>query len=213
MGLKVTMIKIDPYVNIDAGTMAPTEHGEVFVLADGGEVDLDLGNYERYLNISLTRQHSITTGKMYMQVIERERAGHYLGRTVQLIPHITDAIQDWIEMTAKIPVDNTSQVPDVCVIELGGTIGDIENALFVEALRQLRRTAGKDNFLHTHVSLVPVINGEQKTKPTQQTIRAILSTGLNPDLVRPLSQKAFAELTNSQPRLLAGARTSSRLQL
>ncbi len=121
---------------------------------------------------------------MFLHVIERERVGDYLGRTVQLIPHLTDAIQDWIKRTARISVDKTTQVPDVCVIELGGPIGDIENAPFVEALRQLRRKAGKGNFFHTHVSLVPVINGEQKTKPTQQTIRAVLSTGLNPDLVR-----------------------------
>lgn len=183
MGLKVTMIKIDPYMNVDAGTMAPTEHGEVFVLDDGGEVDLDLGNYERYIGITLTRDNNITTGKVYKHVIERERRGDYLGRTVQVTPHLTDAIQDWIEQAARIPVDETKEEPDICVIELGGTVGDIENAPFIEALRQLRRRAGKDNFLHTHVSLVPVINGEQKTKPTQQAIRDVRSTGLNPDLV------------------------------
>lgn len=183
MGMKVTMIKIDPYMNVDAGTMAPTEHGEVFVLDDGGEVDLDLGNYERYLGITLTRDNNITTGKVYQYVIERERRGDYLGRTVQVIPHVTDAIQDWIEQAARTPVDETEEEPDICVIELGGTVGDIENTPFVEALRQLRRRAGKDSFLHIHVSLVPVINGEQKTKPTQQAIRDVRSTGLNPDLV------------------------------
>lgn len=177
------MIKIDPYMNVDAGTMAPTEHGEVFVLDDGGEVDLDLGNYERYIGITLTRDNNITTGKIYQHVIEQERRGDYLGRTVQVVPHLTDAIRNWIERVATIPSDETKEEPDICVIELGGTVGDIENAPFVEGMRQLRRTAGKHNFLHIHVSLVPVINGEQKTKPTQQAIRDARSLGLNPDLV------------------------------
>ncbi|KAH7308455.1 CTP synthase [Stachybotrys elegans] len=183
MGLAVTMIKIDPYMNIDAGTMAPTEHGEVFVLGDGGEVDLDLGNYERYLNITLTRDHNLTTGKIYQHVIQQERAGYYLGQTVQIIPHLTNAIESWITRIAKIPVDETGAEPDVCVIELGGTIGDIENAPFVEALKQLRMRAGVDNFLHIHVSFIPVVNGEQKTKPTQHTIRVVRSAGLHPDLI------------------------------
>ncbi|KAE8454040.1 CTP synthase ura7 [Mollisiaceae sp. DMI_Dod_QoI] len=183
MGLKVTMIKIDPYMNVDAGTMAPTEHGEVFVLDDGGETDLDLGNYERYLNITLTRDNNITTGKIYQHVIERERRGDYLGKTVQIVPHLTDALQDWIERVAKIPVDDTREVPDVCVIELGGTAGDIENAPFIEALRQFRRRVGTGNFLHIHVSMIPVINDEQKTKPTQQAIKDIRSIGLHPDLI------------------------------
>ncbi|KFY85928.1 hypothetical protein V500_08018 [Pseudogymnoascus sp. VKM F-4518 (FW-2643)] len=183
IGLKVTSIKIDPYMNVDAGTMAPTEHGEVFVLDDGGEVDLDLGNYERYLNITLTRENNITTGKIYQHVIERERRGDYLGRTVQVVPHLTDAIQDWIERVARVPVDDTNEAPDVCIIELGGTVGDIESAPFIEAMRQLRRRAGKDNFLQIHVSLVPVIQGEQKTKPTQAAIKDARSAGLSPDLI------------------------------
>ncbi|KAI5849066.1 putative CTP synthase 1 [Tricharina praecox] len=170
-------------MNVDAGTMAPTEHGECFVLSDGGEVDLDLGNYERYLNITLTRENNITTGKVYQQVIERERRGDYLGKTVQVVPHLTDAIQDWIERVAQVPVDETGEKPDVCIIELGGTVGDIESAPFIEALRQLRRRAGKDNFMQIHVSLVPVISGEQKTKPTQAAIRDVRSAGLSPDLI------------------------------
>lgn len=177
------MIKIDPYMNVDAGTMAPAEHGECFVLADGGEVDLDLGNYERYLNVTLTSEHSITTGKIYDHVIKRERKGDYLGKTVQVIPHLTDAIQEWIQRVASIPVDETCEAPDVCVIELGGTVGDIENAPFVEALCQLKRRAGKCDYLHIHVSLIPILHGEQKTKPTQQAIRTVRSAGLNPDLV------------------------------
>ncbi|KAG0313395.1 CTP synthase ura7, partial [Podila horticola] len=138
MGLKVTSIKIDPYLNIDAGTLSPLDHGEVFVLNDGGEVDLDLGNYERYLDVTLTRSNNITTGKIYRDVIERERKGDYLGKTVQVVPHITDAIQDWVERVATIPVDDSGEEPDVCIIELGGTVGDIESAPFVEAMRQFQ---------------------------------------------------------------------------
>ncbi|KAF2270065.1 CTP synthase-like protein [Lojkania enalia] len=163
--------------------MNPKEHGEVFVLSDGGEVDLDLGNYERYLNITLTRENNITTGKIYQHVIERERRGDYLGKTVQVVPHITDAIQEWIERVATIPVDDTNEKPDVCIIELGGTVGDIESMPFVEAMTSLRRRAGKNNFLQIHVSYVPVIHGEQKTKPTQQAIKAVRSAGLIPDLI------------------------------
>jgi CTP synthase len=158
-------------------------HGEVFVLSDGGEVDLDLGNYERYLNITLTRDNNITTGKIYQHVIERERKGDYLGKTVQVVPHITDAIQEWIQKVARIPVDDTGEEPDVCIIELGGTVGDIESMPFIEAMSQLRRRAGKNNFMQIHVSYVPVIHGEQKTKPTQQAIKAVRSNGLIPDLV------------------------------
>jgi len=117
-GLKVTAIKIDPYMNIDAGTMRPTEHGEVYVLNDGGEVDLDLGNYERYLNVTLSRDNNITTGKIYREVIEKERKGEYLGKTVQIVPHVTNAIQDWIERVSKIPVDETGEQPDVCIVEV-----------------------------------------------------------------------------------------------
>jgi CTP synthase len=183
LGLRVTSIKIDPYLNIDAGTMSPLEHGECFVLDDGGEVDLDLGNYERYLGISLTRDHNITTGKIYSTVIERERKGDYLGKTVQVVPHITNAIQDWIERVSKIPVDNSGLEPDICIIELGGTVGDIESAPFVEALRQFQFRVGHENFALIHVSLVPVIHGEQKTKPTQAAIKDLRSLGLMPDMI------------------------------
>ncbi|KAF5931427.1 hypothetical protein HYC85_032300 [Camellia sinensis] len=136
-GLRVTSIKIDPYLNTDAGTMSPFEHGEVFVLDDGGEVDLDLGNYERFLDVTLTRENNITTGKIYQSVLDKERRGDYLGKTVQVVPHITDAIKNWIEMVSAIPVDGKEGPADVCVIELGGTVGDIESMPFIEALRQL----------------------------------------------------------------------------
>ncbi|KAL8898284.1 MAG: hypothetical protein Q9192_002148 [Flavoplaca navasiana] len=183
IGLKVTAIKIDPYLNRDAGLLGPLEHGECFVLDDGGEVDLDLGNYERYLNITLTGDNNITLGKMFQHVLDRERKGEYLGKTVQIVPHLTDFIQDWIERVAQIPVDSTRERPDVCIIELGGTVGDIESAPLIEALRCLRRRVGEKNFLHCHVSLVPVINTEQKTKPTQAAIRDVRSVGLSPDII------------------------------
>ncbi|KAH9795350.1 CTP synthase [Citrus sinensis] len=166
-GLRVTCIKIDPYLNTDAGTMSPFEHGEVFVLDDGGEVDLDLGNYERFMDIKLTRDNNITTGKIYQasvgSVIDKERKGDYLGKTVQVVPHITDEIQDWIERVAMIPVDGKEGPVDVCVIELGGTIGDIESMPFIEALGQFSYRVGPGNFCLIHVSLVPVLNvvGEQ----------------------------------------------------
>ena len=174
-------------------------HGECFVLDDGGEVDLDLGNYERYLNITLTRDNNITTGKIYQHVIEKERRGDYLGHTVQVVPHIVDAIQDWVERVAKIPVDGTGEEPDVCIIELGGTVGDIESMPFVEAMTQLRARAGRDNFMQIHVSYVPMVHGEQKTKPTQMAIKAVRSAGLIPDLIacrceKPLDAGAHAKI-------------------
>ncbi|KAF2156715.1 CTP synthase [Myriangium duriaei CBS 260.36] len=199
LGLKVSSIKIDPYLNVDAGTMNPKEHGEVFVLDDGGEVDLDLGNYERYLNITLTRENNITTGKIYAHVIEKERRGDYLGHTVQVVPHVIEAIEDWVERVAKVPVDDTGEEPDVCIIELGGTVGDIESMPFVEAMTQLRVRAGRDNFMQIHVSYVPMVHGEQKTKPTQMAIKAVRSAGLVPDLIAcrcesPLDQGAMDKI-------------------
>jgi len=188
-GLKITHIKIDPYINIDAGVLSPYEHGEVFVLDDGGEADLDLGNYERFGELRLTRDHNITTGKVYQQVIARERKGDYLGKTVQVVPHITDAIQNWIERVAAIPVDSSKQTPDVCIIELGGTVGDIESMVFLEALRQFRYRVGSDNFCQLHVSLVPDVGSEQKSKPTQHSIRELRAAGLSADIMICRSEK------------------------
>jgi len=184
-GLSVTSVKRDPYLNCDAGTMSPFEHGEVYVLDDGGEVDLDLGNYERFLDISLTKDNNITTGKVYQAVIERERRGDYLGKTVQVIPHITNEIQEWIERVANISSDGSGEIPDACVIELGGTVGDIESAPFVEALRQFQFRVGEDNICFVHVSLVPVMGpvGEQKTKPTQHTVKELRGLGIIPDIL------------------------------
>ena len=185
MGFRCTSIKIDPYLNIDAGTMSPFEHGEVFVLDDGGEADLDLGNYERFLDITLTKDHNLTTGKVYRHVIEKERRGDYLGKTVQVVPHITNAIQDWIERVAHVPVDGSGVRPDVCIIELGGTVGDIESSPFVEALRQFQFSVGSQNMASIHVSLVPVLGvvGEQKTKPTQHSVQVLRSLGIYPTML------------------------------
>ena len=184
-GLRVTSLKIDPYLNSDAGTMSPFEHGEVFVLDDGGEVDLDLGNYERFLDINLGRDNNLTTGKIYSKVIEAERRGDYLGKTVQVIPHVTDAVQDWLEEVAHRPADGTEKAPDACIIELGGTVGDIESAPYIEALRQFQFRVGRENITFVHVSLVPVMGpvGEQKTKPTQHTVKELRGLGITPDIL------------------------------
>ncbi|XP_071043293.1 CTP synthase 1 isoform X1 [Parasteatoda tepidariorum] len=183
-GYEVTAIKIDPYINIDAGTFSPYEHGEVFVLDDGGEVDLDLGNYERFMDINLFRDNNITTGKIYQSVINRERKGEFLGKTVQVVPHITDAIQEWVERVALKPV-SSGGIPEICIIELGGTIGDIEGMPFVEAFRQFQFRVKKENFCCVHVSLVPQpkSTGEHKSKPTQASVRELRGLGLSPDLI------------------------------
>ena len=177
-GIKVTALKIDPYLNYDAGTMNPYQHGEVFVLDDGSEVDLDLGNYERYLDKSLTGDNNLTTGKIYKEVIERERRGEYLGNTVQIIPHITNEIKRRIKKVAA------SDDLDVVVIEVGGTVGDIESMPFLEAVRQLRREEfGK--VLVGHVTLIPSVgsNEELKTKPTQHSVKTLREIGIQPDII------------------------------
>ena len=199
-GLRVTSIKIDPYLNSDAGTMSPFEHGEVFVLDDGGEVDLDLGNYERFLDINLSKDNNLTTGKIYAKVIEAERRGDYLGKTVQVIPHITDAVQDWIEDVAARPADGSDKTPDACIIELGGTVGDIESSPYVEALRQFQFRVGRENVTFVHVSLVPVMGpvGEQKTKPTQHTVKELRGLGITPDILVCRSSAPLNEETRNK---------------
>lgn len=180
-GLVVTAIKIDPYINVDAGTMSPYEHGECFVLDDGGEVDLDLGNYERFItDLKLTSHNSITTGKVYKSVIEKERRGEYLGKTVQIIPHITDEIQRMIMHAAEIPVNN--QTPDVCIIEIGGTVGDIETMPFIEAIRQMSYRK-KNNICFVHVSMIVMAGCEEKTKPTQESVSKLRSLGIIPNFL------------------------------
>ncbi len=178
-GLSVTAVKIDPYLNIDAGTMNPFEHGEVYVLADGGEVDLDLGNYERFLDINLARKNNITTGKVYRRVIEKERRGDYLGKTVQIVPHVVTQIKQWVQEVAH------ESGADVCLVEVGGTVGDIESMPFLEAMRQLHTEEGDENVVFIHTTLVPVLGvvGEQKTKPTQHSVRDLKAAGVSPDIL------------------------------
>jgi CTP synthase len=175
-GFSVTAVKIDPYLNVDAGTMNPYQHGEVYVLKDGGEVDLDLGNYERFLGEDMTSDHNVTTGKVYKDVIENERAGDYLGKTVQIIPHITDDIKRRIREAAA--------GSDVCLVEVGGTVGDIEGMPYLEALRQFAHEESPEDIVFVHVTLVPRSkNGEQKTKPTQHSVKELRSIGLQPDVL------------------------------
>jgi len=200
-----TIIKIDPYLNQDAGTMAPGEHGETFVLNDGGEVDLDLGNYERAMGISLTRDHNITAGKAYFNVLKKEREGVYLGKTVQMIPHVSDEILDWIEKVARIPVNHNSSkpcIPDVCLIEVGGTVGDLDSILFLETLRRLRLKVGNENYFHIHLTNVLLTgeNKEPKTKPTQHSLQELRRFALEPNLlfcrsVLPLKNETIDKLS------------------
>jgi CTP synthase len=197
-GLTVTAIKIDPYLNVDAGTMSPFEHGEVFVLGDGGEADLDLGNYERFLNVSLTSDHNITTGKVYRNVILKERRGDYLGKTVQVVPHVTNEIQDWLERVSKVPVSPDGKIADVCLVEVGGTVGDIESSVFLEALRQFQFRVGHENFVLCFVSLVPILSDEQKTKPTQHGVKALLSLGLSPHVIFCRCPQPLEDATKSK---------------
>ncbi len=184
-GYNVTAIKIDPYINVDAGTMNPYEHGEVFVTEDGGETDLDLGHYERFLDTNLSRRNNITTGQVYLSVIEKERRGEYLGKTVQLIPHITDEIKSRIREVAR----ETSA--DVVLVEIGGTVGDIEGLPFLEAARQMRIEEGYGNTVFVHVALVPVLRttGEQKTKPLQHSVQELRRIGIQPDIIIARSEK------------------------
>ncbi len=180
-GLRVTMQKLDPYLNVDPGTMNPFQHGEVFVTEDGAETDLDVGHYERFLDRDLSKDANVTTGQIYSTVIAKERRGEYLGDTVQVIPHITDEIKDRI--LAMQGPDLQGQVPDVVITEIGGTVGDIESQPFLEAARQIRHDVGRDNVFFLHVSLVPYLapSGELKTKPTQHSVAALRNIGIQPD--------------------------------
>jgi CTP synthase len=177
-GYNIVPIKIDPYINIDAGTMNPFQHGEVYVLGDGTEVDLDLGHYERFMDVELGREHNITTGVIYSAVIERERKGEYLGQTVQIIPHITNEIKAQIRGVAA------KSGADICLVEIGGTVGDIESMPFLEAVRQMHGEEEENDFLFVHVTLVPFTAlCEQKTKPTQHSVKALRELGLQPDII------------------------------
>jgi CTP synthase len=186
-GLRVTMMKFDPYLNVDPGTMSPFQHGEVFVTDDGAETDLDLGHYERFIDRPLSQQNNVTTGRIYLNVITKERRGEYLGSTVQVIPHITDEI--------KAAIRRMAPENDVVLVEIGGTVGDIESQPFLEAIRQFRHDVGRENALFVHLTLVPFIAaaGEVKTKPTQHSVRDLMEIGIQPDILicrteRPLSE-------------------------
>ena len=195
-GLRVTMQKLDPYINVDPGTMNPYEHGEVFVTDDGGETDLDLGHYERFIDENLSQSSNATTGSIYQSVLAAERRGDYLGKTVQVIPHITDEIKRRIK---RISTDDV----DVVITEVGGTVGDIEILPFLESIRQFRKDAGRDNVCYIHVTLVPFIGpaGEQKTKPTQHSVTELRSRGIQPDVIvcrseAPLSVELKRKISN-----------------
>ena len=207
-GLRVTMMKLDPYINVDPGTMSPFQHGEVYVTDDGAETDLDLGHYERFVRTRLSRKNSITTGRIYENVIRKERRGDYLGATVQVIPHITDEI--------KRCIDEATEGFDVALVEIGGTVGDIESLPFLEAIRQIRTERGPENALFMHLTLVPYIAaaGELKTKPTQHSVKELRSIGIQPDVLlcrseQPLpdsERRKIASFTNVSERAVIAAR-------
>lgn len=178
-GFKVTIQKFDPYINVDPGTMSPYQHGEVFVTEDGGETDLDLGHYERFIDINLSKSSNVTAGKIYWSVISKERKGDYLGSTVQVIPHITNEIKERLYRVAK--EDNA----DIVIAEIGGTVGDIESLPFLEAIRQVKKEVGRDDVVYIHVTLIPYISaaGELKTKPTQHSVKELRSIGIHPDVI------------------------------
>ena len=176
-GLKVTIMKLDPYINVDPGTMSPIQHGEVFVTEDGAETDLDLGHYERFINAKMSKKNNFTTGRIYSDVIRKERRGDYLGATIQVIPHITNAIKERILQGCE--------GNDITLVESGGTVGDIESLPFLEAIRQLAVDIGRENALFMHLTLVPYLktSGEVKTKPTQHSVKELLSIGIQPDIL------------------------------
>ncbi|MDC8438380.1 MAG: CTP synthase, partial [Candidatus Nitrosotenuis sp.] len=191
---KVSCVKIDPYLNYDAGTMNPIAHGEVFVTEDGGECDMDIGNYERFLNQNIPKTHNITTAQIYSSVIEAERKGEYLGACVQIIPHVTDEIKRRIRKIAE------DEKLDVLVVECGGTVGDIESLPFLEALRQMRLEAGSQNVIFVHVTLAPSLDvvGEQKTKPTQHSVQELRRIGIQPDLMAVRCSSPLQESTKKK---------------
>jgi CTP synthase len=202
-GLRVTHQKLDPYINVDPGTMNPFEHGEVFVLDDGAETDLDLGHYERFTDESLHAESNVTTGAVYQTVIQKERRGEFLGKTVQVIPHITNEIKDRIRRLAR------ATEADVCVVEVGGTVGDIESLPFLEAIRQLRNEVGRENVAFVHVSLIPMIGPTQelKTKPTQHSVRELRSIGIQPDVIVCRSDRPIGRNLKEKISLLCDVET------
>ncbi len=202
-GLKVTNQKLDPYINVDPGTMSPFQHGEVFVTDDGAETDLDLGHYERFTSTSMGKCNNLTTGQVYYSVITKERRGDYLGKTVQVIPHITNEIKDFISKTAE--------GYDVSIVEIGGTVGDIESLPFLEAIRQFRNEAGKQNAIFIHLTWVPFIKtaGEVKTKPTQHSVKALREIGIQPDILMCRTENFLSEDIKAKIALFCNVEVSS----
>ena len=200
---KVSCVKIDPYLNFDAGTMNPIAHGEVFVTEDGGECDMDIGNYARYLNQNIPKSHNITTAQIYSTVIEAERKGKYLGACVQIIPHITDEIKN------RIRAISSDQQLDILVVECGGTVGDIESLPFLEALRQLKVEEGSENVIFVHVTLAPSLDvvGEQKTKPTQHSVQELRRIGIQPDLLCIRCSSPFQDKTKEKISMFTNVTT------
>lgn len=202
-GINLTMLKLDPYINIDPGTMSPTQHGEVFVTCDGAETDLDLGHYERFISTKLTQKNNFTAGRVYENVIQRERRGDYLGATVQVVPHITGEIKDLIRAG--------SEGFDIALVEIGGTVGDIESLPFMEAIRQFSLEVGKENTLFIHLTLLPYIAvaGELKTKPTQHSVKELRSIGIQPDILICRSEQELPENERAKIALFTNVETSS----
>ena len=207
-GLKVTIQKFDPYINVDPGTMSPYQHGEVFVTDDGAETDLDLGHYERFIDINLSKNSNVTTGKIYWSVLNKERKGAYLGGTVQVIPHITNEIKDRVFRVAK------EKEVDVVITEIGGTVGDIESLPFLEAIRQIKYDAGKENVMYIHVTLVPYLAkaGELKTKPTQHSVKELRGLGIQPDLLVCRTEHPLTEDLKSKIALFCDLDTDDVIQ-
>jgi CTP synthase len=204
-GLRVALIKLDPYINVDPGTMSPFQHGEVFVTDDGAETDLDLGHYERFTHVHLSQANNWTTGRIYLSVIEKERRGDYLGKTIQVIPHITNEIKEAVRGVS------TKGAPDVVIVEIGGTVGDIESLPFLEAIRQMGNEEGRDNAIFIHLTLVPYIAaaGELKTKPTQHSVRDLMQIGIAPDILLCRSDRTLSRDLRSKIALFCNVKESA----
>ena len=205
-GLKITMQKLDPYINVDPGTMSPYQHGEVYVTEDGAETDLDLGHYERFTGQTMGKDNNVTAGRIYYSVIMKERKGEYLGKTVQVVPHITDEI--------KRSITKLGGEPDVVIVEVGGTVGDIEGLPFLEAIRQLRLELGRGNSLSIHLTLVPYIKAadELKTKPTQHSVGKLREIGLQPEILLCRTEKPLSDLLRQKIALFCNVETEAVIQ-
>ncbi|HER23800.1 MAG TPA: CTP synthase, partial [Candidatus Atribacteria bacterium] len=209
-GLNISIQKIDPYINVDAGTMNPFQHGEVFVTEDGAETDLDLGHYERFIDTNLSNDNNMTTGKIYSSVIAKERRGDFLGATVQVIPHITDEIKSTIKNISQ----NAKEKMDVVIVEIGGTVGDIESLPFLEAIRQFRNDIGKDNVLYIHVTFIPYLEAakELKSKPTQHSVRELREIGIQPDIVICRCQSKLSQEIKNKISLFCDIRNEAIIE-